>query len=873
MVIREADKLFIYFFISLLLLNFSICKKDTKKTVTKPSKYRFSNLDLEFRFIESKYKISSKDLKNIKHFANSVKSLLKSLIYSNLNKKKITLDQKLLDNFEIEYDYNEPLIHKEEVLNKHLIILFSFSKRKSKLFKTTIYKENKSLMRNPDKNYCNIGLITISLSKYKQYLNNPNYFKVLLVKEIFYLLGFRKPYFITKKLRTNFNEVPEYLIQNLKSFNSYKKYLSLTDRVYEPVSFRDNGRFYQSEWPKRYDIKDIMSSGFDKYSPITELTLNIFNDLKFYSINNCDVVKYRAGFGRGFSCLRPDMKCVDIKELNSKYFMEYVIYKQSWKCYVNSKENIKNKQCGVLFGSLCNIKLEWRFCPIYSEIKYNYDKNELPIPELKNYNSVKLRLIKRGQYCPNYFPRNIFFTIPDSIFDEYKREEYTSKIIEEIKSINKDVEYEEITLTEKDRKYFATYEATEEYYSRDCVMKVMNNSGVIRSYSTLNSHNLLLKQPFQSITYKKTPKFQKIYSFINFSILSHKDLTYTYYLEMKKNFPEEYNYIAETYFYPEEKDKIENLLKDYKVTPDDLWLIKPKSGSLGHGIRIFLTLDDIPKEFLLTRYINPPHLINKKKYDFRIYILITGLAPFRMYMYTEGLVRFASEEYSTDIKDLKENYRHLTNISLNKKNLKSFVTATDVDTEEGNRWSFQAYKEYCKRNNIDFDYIFEQMKDNSIKAFISVHKEYYEKIKSKKQETFNFFELHGLDYLPDKNLKLYFLEGNDRPSLIMSDINDRKLKPQLVADMLNIVGIIPYSHEYNDDFKPWEDKEQMFPYYENEKERIRFNVDEAVCELGRPRGKFELIFPLKENIDKYEKLFKLKLIENKLFWKHIKENS
>ena len=506
-------------------------------------------------------------------------------------------------------------------------------------------------------------------------------------------------------------------------------------------------------------------------------------------------------------------------------------------------------------------------------MKYNYDKNEIPIPELNNYDSVQFKLIKRGKYCPNYFPRNIFFSVPDNVFDEYNREEYTSKIMEEIRSINKDVEYEEITLTAKDRKYFVTYEATEEYYSRDCVMKVMNNSGIIRSYSTLNSHNLLLKQPFQSITYKKTPKFQKIYSFINFSILSHKDLTYTYYLEMKKNFPEEYNYIAETYFYPEEKDKIENLLKDYKVTPDDLWLIKPKSGSLGHGIRIFLSLDDIPKEFLLTRYINPPHLINNKKYDFRIYILVTGLAPFRMYIYTEGLVRFASEEYSTDIKDLTENYRHLTNISLNKKNLKSFKTATDVDTEEGNRWSFQAYKEYCKRNDINFDEIFEQMKDNSIKAFISVHKEYYEKIKSKKQESFNFFELHGLDYLPDKNLKLYFLEGNDRPSLIMSDINDRKLKPQLVADMLNIVGIIPYSHEYNDDFKPWEDKEQMFPYYENEKERIRFNVDEAICELGRPRGKFELIFPLKDNIDKYSKLFKLNLIENKLFWEHIKNNS
>ena len=102
-------------------------------------------------------------------------------------------------------------------------------------------------------------------------------------------------------------------------------------------------------------------------------------------------------------------------------------------------------------------------------------------------------------------------------------------------------------------------------------------------------------------------------------------------------------------------------------------------------------------------------------------VLVTGLAPFRMYIYTEGLVRFASEEYSTDIKDLKESYRHLTNISLNKKNTKSFKVANDVDTEEGNRWSFQAYKEYCNRNNINFDEIFEQMKDNSIKAFISVH--------------------------------------------------------------------------------------------------------------------------------------------------------
>jgi hypothetical protein len=395
-----------------------------------------------------------------------------------------------------------------------------FGNIKSKIFKTAIYKENKNSMKNPDKKLCSIGKITISNKKYKEYIKKPNYFRMSLVKETFYLLGFRRPYFLKKKIRTNFNEVPYYLIQNLKSFKSYHKYLTLSDREYKPVSFRENGRFYQSEWPKSYDIKDIMSVTFDEYSPVTELTANALNDLEIYSINNCDVIKYKAGFGHGFSCLRPDMKCINQNDLNNKYFLEYTIHNQFWKCYVNTKENIKKKQCGTLYGNLCNLKLIYRYCPVYIDIKYKYDKNEIAIPELETYDKVHLKLIKRGKYCPNYFPRNIFFSVPDSIFDQYKRKSYTSKILNELRSINKDVEYEEITLDSKDKKYFVTYEATEEFYSRDCVMKVMNNSGVIRSYSTLNSHNLLLKQPFQSITYKKTPKFQNVTDFL------HKQYTF-----------------------------------------------------------------------------------------------------------------------------------------------------------------------------------------------------------------------------------------------------------------------------------------------------------------------------------------------------------
>ena len=108
--------------------------------------------------------------------------------------------------------------------------------------------------------------------------------------------------------------------------------------------------------------------------------------MRKFSFNNCDFLKYKAGFGRGFSCVRPDQKCIDEETLNKKYFLEYSINKQGWKCYLNTKENIKNKQCGVIYGNLCNLKFEYRYCPTYISIKQDLDKNELPIPELDNYN-------------------------------------------------------------------------------------------------------------------------------------------------------------------------------------------------------------------------------------------------------------------------------------------------------------------------------------------------------------------------------------------------------------------------------------------------------------------------------------------------------
>ena len=78
---------------------------------------------------------------------------------------------------------------------------------------------------------------------------------------------------------------------------------------------------------------------------------------------------------------------------------------------------------------------------------------------------------------------------------------------------------------------------------------------------------------------------------------------------------------------------------------------------------------DIPKEegeFVVCKYISNPLLISDHKFDLRIYVLITSVDPLKVYVFNEGLVRFASEPYNHDyIKNGK--FSHLTNYSINKK--------------------------------------------------------------------------------------------------------------------------------------------------------------------------------------------------------------
>ena len=79
----------------------------------------------------------------------------------------------------------------------------------------------------------------------------------------------------------------------------------------------------------------------------------------------------------------------------------------------------------------------------------------------------------------------------------------------------------------------------------------------------------------------------------------------------------------------------------------------------------------IGKHCVVQKYIDNPLLIDGYKFDLRVYVLIGSLDPLRIYIYNDGLARFATEPYEPVNKNnIRSAYQHLTNYAINKLNPK-----------------------------------------------------------------------------------------------------------------------------------------------------------------------------------------------------------
>jgi tubulin polyglutamylase TTLL6/13 len=119
---------------------------------------------------------------------------------------------------------------------------------------------------------------------------------------------------------------------------------------------------------------------------------------------------------------------------------------------------------------------------------------------------------------------------------------------------------------------------------------------------------------------------------------------------------------------------------------DETYIIKPENLCQGKGI--FLCRDpmdvDPAEHCVAQRYITNPFLLEDLKFDLRIYVLLYGVNPLRIFIYEEGLVRLATEPYVEPTEDNIDNlFIHLTNYAINK-NHDNFQQNSAEDSDEDN---------------------------------------------------------------------------------------------------------------------------------------------------------------------------------------------
>ena len=97
------------------------------------------------------------------------------------------------------------------------------------------------------------------------------------------------------------------------------------------------------------------------------------------------------------------------------------------------------------------------------------------------------------------------------------------------------------------------------------------------------------------------------------------------------------------------------------------------------------------KHYVVQRYLARPYLIEGLKFDLRIYVLLAGTDPLRLYMYNEGLARFATELYHEPLNaNLDRLCMHLTNYAINKHNRNFIFNTSDKNMGVGHKRSLTA---------------------------------------------------------------------------------------------------------------------------------------------------------------------------------------
>ena len=277
-----------------------------------------------------------------------------------------------------------------------------------------------------------------------------------------------------------------------------------------------------------------------------------------------------------------------------------------------------------------------------------------------------------------------------------------------------------------------------------------------------------------------------------------------------------YDFIPTTFVLPREYSMF---VEEFKKS-GGVWIMKPIGSAQGKGIFLFTRLSEISEwktdfkaykpggagasggggaasgatggggkgggggdkedkeveAYVVQRYLQYPLLIGGKKFDMRLYALVTSFSPLKVYQYRRGFARFTNSRYSSNPNDIYNGFVHLTNVAIQK-------TADNYDERTGGKMELQALKLFLmSRYGVErVDALFWEMQMIILRALLAVQ---HVMINDK-----HCFELYGYDIIIDQDLKPWLLEVNASPSLTANTKEDYLMKTEMLHGMLDVVDM------------------------------------------------------------------------------------
>jgi tubulin polyglutamylase TTLL11 len=280
---------------------------------------------------------------------------------------------------------------------------------------------------------------------------------------------------------------------------------------------------------------------------------------------------------------------------------------------------------------------------------------------------------------------------------------------------------------------------------------------------------------------------------------------------LAKYYPSLYNFFPKTYIFPTDREVLEADMRD----SSKVYIAKPTAGTHGDGIFLIRKYTDLTYKYMkdindlvIQEYIHPPMLLYGKKFDLRIYALLTSLNPLCAFLCDEGLARFCTENYAEPTSSNIGNcFMHLTNYTMNKASVKFIHTDELFLPNEGSKQTLTSLYAALENEGWNIHQIKDSIEQIVAKTLIAMRAGlencYNSAVKHAKCEKLRCFQVMGVDIMLGGDGRPWLIEINANPSFkidfeietspgvtqsIVSEL-DLYVKRKVIEDALEILQV------------------------------------------------------------------------------------